>query len=88
LATQRGASHSEGAEVLTVFLIAGAIVGAVSDRLGRDRAVIGLAVAPIGVLPEAYGPGVAITGVSCLPLLGAALMRFLPSPAASGSLAR
>jgi len=45
LATERGADTAAGAQVLTVFLIAGAVGGFVggtlSDRLGRDRVVIG-----------------------------------------------
>jgi FSR family fosmidomycin resistance protein-like MFS transporter len=45
LATQRGAPPSEAAQVLTVFLISGAIGGfvggAAADTLGRDRVVIG-----------------------------------------------
>jgi FSR family fosmidomycin resistance protein-like MFS transporter len=54
-ATQRGALPSEAAQVLTVFLIAGAIGGfaggAAADRLGRDRVVIGslLLSVPFGV---------------------------------------
>jgi FSR family fosmidomycin resistance protein-like MFS transporter len=65
LATQRGAHPSEAAQVLTVFLIAGAAGGfaggAAADRLGRDRVVIGslLLSVPFGVtlslLPE-FGP--------------------------------
>jgi FSR family fosmidomycin resistance protein-like MFS transporter len=55
LASDRGASPADAAEVLTVFLIAGAVGGfaggAVSDRLGRDRVVIGslLLSVPFGV---------------------------------------
>ncbi len=45
LATVRGAPPNEAAQVLTVFLISGAIGGfaggAAADRLGRDRVVIG-----------------------------------------------
>jgi FSR family fosmidomycin resistance protein-like MFS transporter len=45
LATERGAAPSEAAQILTVFLISGAIGGfaggAAADRLGRDRVVIG-----------------------------------------------
>jgi FSR family fosmidomycin resistance protein-like MFS transporter len=45
LATQRGAALNDAAQVLTVFLISGAIGGfaggAAADRLGRDRVVIG-----------------------------------------------
>jgi MFS transporter, FSR family, fosmidomycin resistance protein len=152
LATQRGATTTEGAHVLTVFLISGAIGGfiggASSDRLGRDRVIIGsmlvsvpfglavglfeqfgalfwlaaglcgfflngswipltvrgqeslpssiammsglmlglsiglggLAVAPIGVLAEIYGLGAIVSGVACLPVLGAIMMRFVPQP--------
>lgn len=56
LATQRGATPSDAAQVLTVFLIAGAIGGfaggAAADRLGRDRVVIGsfLLSVPFGLL--------------------------------------
>jgi len=56
LATERGASPSEAAQLLTVFLIAGAIGGfaggAAADRLGRDQVVIGslLLSVPFGVL--------------------------------------
>jgi FSR family fosmidomycin resistance protein-like MFS transporter len=62
LATQRGATPTEAAQVLTVFLISGAVGGfvggATADRLGRDRVVIGslLLSVPFGVvlalLPE------------------------------------
>ncbi len=65
LATLRGAPSTEAAEVLTVFLISGAIGGfaggAAADRIGRDRVVIGSLVlsVPFGVLlalqPE-FGP--------------------------------
>jgi FSR family fosmidomycin resistance protein-like MFS transporter len=45
LATQRGAAPADAAQVLTVFLISGAIGGlvggAIADRVGRDRVVIG-----------------------------------------------
>ncbi|HEV7662608.1 MAG TPA: MFS transporter [Chloroflexota bacterium] len=56
LATQRGASTSEAAQVLTVFLVAGAaggfVGGAAADRVGRDRVVVGslLLSVPFGVL--------------------------------------
>jgi FSR family fosmidomycin resistance protein-like MFS transporter len=56
LATQRGAPPTEAAQVLTVFLIAGALGGfaggTAADRLGRDRVVIGslLLSVPFGVL--------------------------------------
>jgi FSR family fosmidomycin resistance protein-like MFS transporter len=55
LANQRGAAPSEAAQVLTVFLISGAIGGfaggAGADRFGRDRVVIGslLLSVPFGV---------------------------------------
>jgi FSR family fosmidomycin resistance protein-like MFS transporter len=55
LATLRGAEPADAAQVLTVFLIAGAVGGfaggAVSDRLGRDQVVIGslLLSVPFGV---------------------------------------
>ena len=45
LATERGAPPTEAAQVLTVFLISGAVGGfvggAAADRLGRDQVVIG-----------------------------------------------
>ena len=65
LATARGAAPADAAQVLTVFLIAGAIGGftggAVSDRLGRDRVVIGsmLLSVPFGValgMLDQFGP--------------------------------
>jgi len=154
-ATQRGALPAEAAQVLTVFLIAGAIGGfaggTAADRLGRDQVVIGslllsvpfgvylgtiaefgltfwvavaasgfflngswisltvrgqesvpgsiammsglmlglsvglggIAVAPIGLVAERAGLGMVVSGVACLPLLGALMMRFVPrsSPA-------
>ncbi|TME31627.1 MAG: MFS transporter [Chloroflexi bacterium] len=61
LANQRGAPPSEAAQVLTVFLISGAIGGfaggAAADRLGRDRVVIGslLLSVPFGVLLGVLG---------------------------------
>jgi FSR family fosmidomycin resistance protein-like MFS transporter len=54
-ATQRGAEPTAAAQVLTVFLIAGAtggfVGGAAADRIGRDRVVIGslLLSVPFGV---------------------------------------
>src|SRR5204863_4775235 len=155
LATERGAPPTEAAQVLTVFLISGAVGGfvggAAADRLGRDQVVIGslllsvpfgimlalqgefgvlfwasaaasgfflngswisltvrgqesvpgsiammsglmlglsiglggIAVAPIGLVAERVGLGVVVAGVSCLPLLAALTMRFVPrsSPA-------
>ncbi|MDQ3812184.1 MAG: MFS transporter [Chloroflexota bacterium] len=65
LATLRGAAPSDAAQVLTVFLISGAIGGfaggAMSDRLGRDRVVVGsfLLSVPCGValaLLDQFGP--------------------------------
>jgi FSR family fosmidomycin resistance protein-like MFS transporter len=64
LATQRGAPPIEAAQVLTVFLISGAIGGfaggAAADRIGRDQVVIGSLVlsVPFGVflaLRDDYG---------------------------------
>ena len=61
LATQRGAPPSEAAQVLTVFLIAGALGGfaggAAADRLGRDRVVIGsfLLSVPFGIVLGVLG---------------------------------
>jgi FSR family fosmidomycin resistance protein-like MFS transporter len=61
LATERGASPSEAAQVLTVFLISGAIGGfaggAAADRVGRDRVVVGslLLSVPFGVLLGVLG---------------------------------
>jgi FSR family fosmidomycin resistance protein-like MFS transporter len=55
LATERGAPPTEAAQVLTVFLIAGAIGGfaggAAADRIGRDQVVIGslLLSVPFGI---------------------------------------
>jgi MFS transporter, FSR family, fosmidomycin resistance protein len=61
LASDHGASAAEAAEVLTVFLIAGAlggfVGGAVSDRFGRDRVVIGSL-----LLSVPFGVGVALMG--------------------------
>jgi FSR family fosmidomycin resistance protein-like MFS transporter len=65
LATQAGAPPSEAAQVLTVFLISGAIGGfvggAAADKLGRDQVVIGslLLSVPFGVflaLQDQFGP--------------------------------
>ncbi len=65
LATQIGAQATEAAQVLTVFLISGAIGGfvggAAADRLGRDRVVIGslLLSVPFGIflaLQTSFGP--------------------------------
>jgi FSR family fosmidomycin resistance protein-like MFS transporter len=73
LATQRGAQPSDAAQVLTVFLIAGAAGGfaggAAADRLGRDRVVIGslLLSVPFGVtlglLPE-FGPAFWVAAIA------------------------
>jgi FSR family fosmidomycin resistance protein-like MFS transporter len=150
LATQHGAEPAHAAQVLTVFLVSGAIGGlaggAAADRLGRDRVVVGslllsvpfglflasiswfdltfwlaaaavgfflngswvsltvraqesipgsiammsglmlglsiglggLAVTPIGLLAERLSLGTVLSGVACLPLLAAVMMRFLP----------
>jgi FSR family fosmidomycin resistance protein-like MFS transporter len=65
LATQAGAAASEAAQVLTVFLISGAVGGfvggAAADRLGRDRVVIGslLLSVPFGIflaVQDEFGP--------------------------------
>ncbi len=65
LATQAGAEAAEAAQVLTVFLISGAIGGfvggAAADKLGRDRVVIGslLLSVPFGIylaLQTSFGP--------------------------------
>jgi MFS transporter, FSR family, fosmidomycin resistance protein len=154
LATQRGAEPAQAAQVLTVFLVAGAVGGfaggAAADRLGRDRVVVGslllsvppglflaslghfdltfwlaaavvgfflngswisltvraqesipgsiammsglmlglsiglggLAVTPIGLLAERVSLPAVLTGVACLPVLGALMMRFLPRTSA------
>ena len=50
----------------------GALLGLALIGLG------GLAVTPIGILAEQIGLGTVLTGVACLPLLAALLMRFLP----------
>jgi FSR family fosmidomycin resistance protein-like MFS transporter len=61
LATERGAAPTEAAQVLTVFLISGAIGGfaggAAADRLGRDVVVIGslLLSVPFGVFLALQG---------------------------------
>jgi FSR family fosmidomycin resistance protein-like MFS transporter len=61
LATERGAAPTAAAQVLTVFLIAGAIGGFAggfaADRLGRDQVVIGslLLSVPFGVLLALVG---------------------------------
>jgi MFS transporter, FSR family, fosmidomycin resistance protein len=61
LATERSSTPSEAAQVLTVFLISGAIGGfaggAAADRVGRDRVVIGslLLSAPFGVMLGVLG---------------------------------
>jgi MFS transporter, FSR family, fosmidomycin resistance protein len=65
LATELGASPTEAAQVLTVFLISGAVGGfaggTAADRLGRDRVVIGslLLSVPFGMflaLQSTFGP--------------------------------
>ena len=61
LATLRGAPPAEAAQVLTVFLISGAIGGfvggAAADRLGRDQVVIGSFIlsVPFGMLLAVQG---------------------------------
>jgi MFS transporter, FSR family, fosmidomycin resistance protein len=61
LATERGAAPTAAAQVLTVFLISGAVGGfaggAAADRLGRDKVVIGslLLSVPFGVLLALVG---------------------------------
>jgi FSR family fosmidomycin resistance protein-like MFS transporter len=74
LATQRGAVPSEAAQVLTVFLISGALGGfaggAAADRLGRDRVVIGsmLLSVPFGVflaLQSDFGVAFWAAAVAC-----------------------
>jgi FSR family fosmidomycin resistance protein-like MFS transporter len=74
LATQRGAQPSNAAQVLTVFLIAGAAGGfaggAAADRLGRDRVVIGsmLLSVPFGVtlsLVGEFGPVFWLAAIGC-----------------------
>jgi len=74
LATNRGAAAADAAQVLTVFLICGAIGGfaggAVSDRMGRDRVVIGSLVlsVPFGVmlgLFEQFGPAFWLAAAAC-----------------------
>ena len=153
LATERGAPATEAAQVLTVFLISGAIGGfaggAAADRLGRDRVVIGslllsvpfgiflalegqfglafwlaaaasgfflngswisltvraqesvpgsiammsglmlglsvglggVAVTPFGIIAEHFGLPSVLAVTAALPVLAAALMRFVPRPA-------
>jgi len=65
LATQAGAAAAEAAQVLTVFLISGAfggfVGGALADKLGRDRVVIGSLVlsVPFGLYlahQDQFGP--------------------------------
>jgi FSR family fosmidomycin resistance protein-like MFS transporter len=152
LATERGAAPSEAAQVLTVFLISGAIGGfaggAAADRMGRDRVVIGslllsvpfglflalqsdfgvafwaaavasgfflngswisltvrgqesvpgsiammsglmlglsvglggVAVTPFGLIAERVGLPAVLAATAALPVLAAALMRFVPHP--------
>jgi len=46
--------------------------------LGLSIGLGGLAVTPIGILAEQIGLGTVLTGVACLPLLAALMMRFLP----------
>jgi FSR family fosmidomycin resistance protein-like MFS transporter len=49
--------------------------------LGLSIGLGGLAVTPIGILAEQVGLGTVLTGVACLPLLAALMMRFLPRAA-------
>ena len=65
LATQAGAAATEAAQVLTVFLISGAlggfVGGAAADKLGRDQVVIGslLLSVPFGLylaFQDQFGP--------------------------------
>jgi FSR family fosmidomycin resistance protein-like MFS transporter len=74
LASGRGAAPADAAQVLTVFLIGGAIGGfcggAVSDRLGRDPVVIGslLVSVPFGValgVLDQFGPAFWIAAGAC-----------------------
>jgi FSR family fosmidomycin resistance protein-like MFS transporter len=69
LATQVGAEATEAAQVLTVFLMSGAIGGfvggAAADKLGRDRVVIGslLLSVPFGIflaVQDQFGPSFVI----------------------------
>jgi MFS transporter, FSR family, fosmidomycin resistance protein len=155
LATERGAEPTQAAQVLTVFLIVGAIGGFAggwgADRLGRDQVVIGslllsvpfgvflalnaqfdalfwlaaagcgfflngswisltvrgqesvpgsiammsglmlglsvglggVAVTPFGLIAEHFGLPAVIAATATLPVLGAALMRVVPRPAAA-----
>jgi FSR family fosmidomycin resistance protein-like MFS transporter len=46
--------------------------------LGLSIGLGGLAVTPIGLLAEQLGLGTVLTGVACLPVLAALMMRFLP----------
>jgi MFS transporter, FSR family, fosmidomycin resistance protein len=51
--------------------------------LGLSIGLGGIAVTPMGILAEHFGLGTVISCATCLPLLAAALMRFVPraSPA-------
>jgi FSR family fosmidomycin resistance protein-like MFS transporter len=74
LATQHGAAPTQAAQVLTVFLISGAlggfVGGAAADRLGRDLVVIGSLIlsVPFGVMlalqPE-FGPVFWASAAAC-----------------------
>jgi len=46
--------------------------------LGLSIGLGGLAVTPIGILADQLGLGTVLTGVACLPLVAALMMRFLP----------
>jgi FSR family fosmidomycin resistance protein-like MFS transporter len=74
LATGLGATPTEAAQVLTVFLISGAAGGfaggTAADRLGRDRVVIGslLLSVPFGImlaLLNQFGPAFWLAAAAC-----------------------
>ncbi len=46
--------------------------------LGLSIGLGGLAVTPIGLLAERLSLGLVLSGVACLPLFAALMMRFLP----------
>ena len=50
--------------------------------LGLSIGLGGLAVTPLGLLAERLTLATVLTGVACLPLLGAVMMRFLPRQSA------
>jgi len=49
--------------------------------LGLSVGLGGIAVTPFGIIAEHYGLPIVIATTSALPLFGAILMRFAPSPA-------